>query len=172
MNVSDSFYKNIEKLEVPSYPFYGYDNAEEIDKDVDYIKSLYPNNVRLIQKEVEEECDKLEYDGSCMFDECPDRVHLNTIVDNIYERLDDNDVDTKEVQAENLLGPGPVRPPWGPCGPNGCPPPPRPSHPGRPPKPDFRPDGRPDWRRDLIQSLLFNEILHRRRRHRSRKRWS
>lgn len=180
MNFSDSFYKNIEKLELPSYPFYGYDNAEEIDKDVDYIKSLYPNNVRQIQKEVEDECDKLEYDGSCMFDVCPDRVHLNTIVDKIYDRIDNNDVDAKEVKAENLLGPGPVRPPWDSCGPGRkCPPPPpnpwgpcAPNGNCYPPRPDYRPDGKPDWGRDLIQSLLFNEILHRRRRYRSRKRWN
>lgn len=190
MNFSDSFYKNVEKLEIPSYPFYGYDNSEEIDKDVDYIKSLYPINVRQIQKEVEEECDKLEYDGSCMFDVCPDRVHLNTIVDAIYERINDADAKATEVQAENLLGPGPVRPPWDscgpggncpppppprpwpPCGPNGnCPPPPPPRPVPPPPRPDFRPDGEPNWIRNLIQSLLFNEMLHRRRRYRSRKRY-
>lgn len=176
MNSSDSFYKNMEKLEIPSYPFYGYDNSEEIDKDADYIKSLYPSYVQKIQKEVEEECDKLEYDGSCMFDACPDRVHLSTIVDKIYDTVSTSDEEEIEKADINNSGPSPSRSPWtwGPCGPNrNCPPPPpRPSHPGPPPRPDYHPNGQPNWTRNLIESLLFNEMLHRRRRYRSRKRWN
>ncbi|MSS62875.1 hypothetical protein [Velocimicrobium porci] len=163
MNISDSFRENVEKLEIPKYPFYGYDNSEEIDKDVDYIKSLYPSDVQLIQREVEEECDKLEYDGSCMFDLYPDRVHLNTIVDKIYDTVSatsEDEVSKEEINNSNIAN-SPW--PWNHCGPNRtCP----------PPRPDHRPDGRPNWRRDLIESLLFNEMLHRRRRHRSRKRWT
>lgn len=163
MNISDSFQKEVEKLEIPSYPFYGYDNSEAIDKDFIYIKSLYPSNIQRIQTEVEEECDKLEFDGSCMFDECPDRVQLNAIVDTIYNRT--SDVENAELSKEEAnnqrLDSG--RNPWGfgDCNGRRCP----------RPRPDFRPDGRPDFRRGLIESLLFNEILHRRRRRRSRKRW-
>ena len=58
---------------VPMYPLYGYDNMEDFERDLEYFKQLYPSTVRYIQNEVDNECDKLEYDGSVMFDEYPDR---------------------------------------------------------------------------------------------------
>ena len=192
MNFLDKPFNHDNESSLSPYPFYGYDNAEELDKDVDYMKSLYSRALKMIQKEVEEECDKLEYGGSCMFDTFPDQVHLGRIIDAIYDRVQDMDWD---LQAEQIGGPG-YRPPSPcrgnncppppmtcrgnncpppapmPCRGTNCPPPPRPSRPPQPPRPDYRPDGRPDWQRDLIASLLYNEMIHRRRRYRSRNRWN
>ena len=43
-------------------------------------KYLYPPEIKDIQMEIEEICDKMEYDGSMMFDECPDKVTVEKIV--------------------------------------------------------------------------------------------
>ena len=43
-------------------------------------KYLYPPEIKDIQMEIEEVCDKMEYDGSMMFDECPDKVTVEKIV--------------------------------------------------------------------------------------------
>lgn len=43
-------------------------------------KYLYPPEVKDIQMDIEEICDKMEYDGSIMFDECPDKVTVENIV--------------------------------------------------------------------------------------------
>ncbi len=178
MNFSDTHFSKNNKVSIPAYPFYGYDNTEELDKDVDYMKSLCSRTLKTIQKEVDEECDKLEYEGSCMFDTFPDQVHLGTIIDTIYDRLSNNmnfemNDYSPSVQMEQLNPPSFRQPPQPtPCRGPYCPPPPRPSRPPRPPRPDNRPDGRPDWLRDLISSLLYNEMIHRRRRYRSRKRWN
>ena len=86
---------------VPMYPLYGYDNCEDFDKDIDYFKQLYPRTVRQIQNEVDNECDKLEYDGSVMFDEYPDRVTIDKIVNRIYDKVDFID-ETPAVEANNL----------------------------------------------------------------------
>lgn len=151
---------------VPMFPLYGYDNSEDYDKDVTYMKQLYPKAVLQIQKEVDEECDKLEYDGSCMFDECPDKNHLNMIVDTIYDRVAALDSEAFSLETEDLkANQRPFYPPFYPCDPRDryCPPP-------HYPRPDYR-DGRPDWLRGIIGILLFNEMNNRRRRYRSRKRW-
>jgi hypothetical protein len=74
-------------LAVPMMPLYGYDNCEDAAKDFDYMKQLYPEKVKKMLFLIEEECDKLEYDGSCMFDEYPDRVYLGKLVDKIYNNL-------------------------------------------------------------------------------------
>ncbi len=184
MNFLDKPFNQDSDSVLPPYPFYGYDNSEELDKDVEYMKSLYSRTLKMLQKEVEEECDKLEYAGSCMFDAFPDQVHLGTIIDNIYDRMQNMgwDVQMEQIGRPNYRPPMPPPRPM-PCQGNNCPPPPscqgpfcppppRPSRPPMPPKPDYRPDGRPDWMRDLIASLLYNEMIHRRRRYRSRNRWN
>ena len=74
-------------LAVPMMPLYGYDNCEDAAKDFDYMKQLYPKQAKMMLSLIEEECDKLEYDGSCMFDEYPDRVYLGRLVDKIYTNL-------------------------------------------------------------------------------------
>lgn len=178
-------YKNLNQI--PTYPEYNYDNADDIDRDMEYMKEMYPKAVRAIQREVDEECDKLEYDGSCMFDEHPSCEHLGTIVDVIYDRILESNPDGFFMQAEQVIpprqpgqlppwGPPPFRPLVGPpMGPGPGRPgqpsrPPQPSRPSRPPRPDFRPDGSPDWLRHLISVLLYNEMMQRRRRYRRRKR--
>lgn len=188
MNYSDYQPQNSNKKDgIPKYPLYGYDNSQELDRDVEYMKSIYPQAIRQVLKEVEEECDKLEYDGSCMFDALPDSVVLGTIVDKICDRIDLEEPALSPLKTEAVRPPHggpcppgrpcPPPPPPGPCRPGRpCPPPPPgPCGPGRPcpppPRPDYRPGGQPDWQRNLISSLLYNEMIHRRRRHRSRKQW-
>lgn len=43
-------------------------------------KYLYPPEIKDIQMEIEEVCDRMEYDGSIMFDECPDKITVERIV--------------------------------------------------------------------------------------------
>jgi hypothetical protein len=76
---------------VPLYPLYGYDNCEDLDRDMSYLKQLYPSSARRIQIEINNECDKLEYDGSVMFDEYPDKVSIDRITDRVYEKIKDMD---------------------------------------------------------------------------------
>ncbi|MFA9464751.1 MAG: hypothetical protein ACERKN_10735 [Velocimicrobium sp.] len=164
--------------DIPNYPFYGYDNAEELDRDVDYIKGIYPQTVRKLLKEIEVECDKLEYDGSVMFDQIPDTVSLGKLVDTIYVRVADQTFAPLKTEC--------IRPPYHPCSGRNCSPPPYPPYPypphpcgpnrpcppvPRPPRPDYDNNGSPDWMRNLISVLLYNEMIHRRRRYRSRKQW-
>lgn len=160
---------------IPSYPFYGYDNAEEMNRDVEYMKGIYPQTVRKILKEIEDECDKLEYDGSIMFDSIPDAVSLANLVDTIYVRVSENTFSPIKTES--------VYPSMGPCVGRRCPPPPpyspyqcgpnRPCPPQRccSPRADYDYNGNPDWVRNLVATLLYNEVIHRRRRYRSRKRW-
>ncbi|MDE7313471.1 MAG: hypothetical protein K2N87_17930 [Eubacterium sp.] len=69
-----------------SYPIQNIYMAEmEYERDMERMKELYPEDAKRIQKLVEEECDKMEYEGSMMFDEYPDRVMLKVICDRIYQ---------------------------------------------------------------------------------------
>ena len=152
----------------------------EYERDMERLKNMYPQDVRNVQRMVEEECDKMEYEGSMMFDESPDRLMLRQICDRIYQRLmeeeevnlmqgtDFEEEQYEPVEAEELRmigqrgqGRPPGRPPGGPP-------------PFRPPvgSPHRPPQNRPDQgRQNLIEVLLFNEMYNRRCRHRRCRRW-
>ena len=122
----------------------------EYERDRERLKEMYPKEAKRIQRVVEEECDKMEYDGSLMFDEYPDRVMVQKLCDDIYKKVYDNT--TAEVETEQYRD----RRPGG-----GYPPPP-------PPPPPHRDRGG----RDLIEILLFDEMFRRRCRHnRCRRFW-
>lgn len=120
----------------------------EYERDRERLKEMYPKEAKRIQRVVEEECDKMEYDGSLMFDEYPDRVMVQKLCDDIYNKVYDNT--TAEVETEQYRD----RRPGG-----GYPPPPPPPH-------------RDRGGRDLIEILLFDEMFRRRCRHnRCRRFW-
>lgn len=146
---------------------------EEMDyaRDMQKMKDMYPKEVREIQDMVDEECDKMEYDGSLMFDETPDRLMLRQITDRIYDAVSgkntninirDFEIEQYEenMQAEEIPLEGTLvanrrqgmRPP-------------RPSH-----RPGMRPP-RDQGLENLIQVLLFNEMHQRRCRHKRCRRW-
>lgn len=88
---------------VPLYPLYGYDNCEDVDKDINYFKQMYPYTAKQILKEIDNECDQLEYDGSIMFDEYPDKVAIDRIVDRIYEKVKDIE-ESPRVEINSFYG--------------------------------------------------------------------
>lgn len=57
------------------------------DKDIEYVKEMYPLTVLAIQELVERECDYLEFTGSMLFDEYPDKLGILRIVNKIFENL-------------------------------------------------------------------------------------
>lgn len=61
---------------------------DEKEKDQRRLQELYPALARQIQPLVEEACDRMEYDGSFMFDEMPDRLWLRRICSRIYDQVD------------------------------------------------------------------------------------
>ena len=135
----------------------------DMERDYEYFLSQYPQTAKNIQKLIDDQCDQLEYSGSFMFDEFPDKVHLGTMIDNIYEKAVEMDQDNQELQAEEFGGNPLVPPP---------PPPPRYGgfeYPPPPPGADYNRYGRPNWLRFLIQSMLYNNLLYRRARYRRRR---
>lgn len=141
------------------YPDY-YGTEMEEQSDVRYMKELYPNLARRIQALVDEECDRMEYDGSMMYDEYPDRTAIYRIVQKIQERLlAEGELDMTEMPADGGTDgetaeaqPVEAMQNYGGCRGGNC------------RNPQFE---------DLIQVILLNEIFKRRanRRNRRRRYW-
>lgn len=70
-----------------------YNDDRNARRDYDYMKSIYPDTAKRVLPYMEEECDRMEYDGSMMYDEYPDRLQLRLMCRRIY--------DTAEKEEEN-----------------------------------------------------------------------
>lgn len=62
------------------FPFYEayaspllYQGERMQEEEFELMKSYYPETVRRIQEQVQEECDLLDYEGSRLYDEYPDK---------------------------------------------------------------------------------------------------
>ena len=64
-----------------AYPFFmEMDQEKEQERDMQVMKSYYSKTAAAIQELVEQECDRMEYDGSMMFDEYPDKLMMEHLV--------------------------------------------------------------------------------------------
>ena len=87
------------------YPFYTsyanpllYRGEKEQEEEFFLMKSYYPDTARKIQEKVEEECDLLDYEGSRLYDEYPDRFMLYHICSLVKDEM------TKDASAQEMPG--------------------------------------------------------------------
>lgn len=62
-------------------------SEEDVAKDYEKMKRMYPREARFISAMVEDLCDQLEYEGSPMFDEQPDSVTIYRLAEEVYNRM-------------------------------------------------------------------------------------
>ena len=65
---------------------FGVDDVRKAREDYDYMKSIYPDAAKRLMPFVEEECDRLMYNGSMIYDEYPDQLQLRLMCKRICER--------------------------------------------------------------------------------------
>lgn len=118
---------------------------EENERDWQKLKEMYPDMAKVILAEVEDVCDRMEYEGSMMFDSIPDKVRVRRMTDDIYNKLKDrypveeqNDQDDMFVMNQE----------------------------GRRRYPPHQ-----NWLGDLIEVLLYQEMFQRRCRRRGCRHW-
>ena len=149
-NQRDYFFQMQQLRQMP-YPFmYPYPDLYmsemETERDLQYLQQMYPADAKRMQKKVEEELDKLEYEGSMMYDEYPDRVSMLLICDRIEKAFAREDAERQareeaDMQTDEDMNAMDMR------------------RRGRGDRDDPRFDR---GRRNLLEVLLFNE-MHKRR---------
>ncbi len=88
---------------LPGYPpAFGKEKLWELEADKSYLKYLYPKITREISEFVEEECDKMEYEGSLMFDAFPDKIALQLMAAGIAKEFTEKHPDTYPDESELL----------------------------------------------------------------------
>lgn len=56
-------------------------------KDIEYLMSMYPSGVKMLQRYVSEACDRMEYKNSPIFDEYPDQMEINRMCGSICRSI-------------------------------------------------------------------------------------
>lgn len=85
----------------------GNDNRET-GRDMEYFQAMYPEKMKRLQMRVNDLCDTVDYEGSILYDEYPDRVGLGKLCDEVCRQEIREDADEKEAEwtraaAEVLL---------------------------------------------------------------------
>ncbi|MDY5846430.1 MAG: hypothetical protein SPJ92_07880 [Bariatricus sp.] len=135
-------------LKLPYYMTYPmpflYDDEKEVQRDYEYLRSMYPELAKKILPYVEEECDRLDYEGSMIFDEYPDKLQLRLICSRVYEKWMEN-ANAYEMDMVNTGVKEQA-------------------------EAQFQRRRKPDRIRDIIDLLTFHELMRRRNRHREERR--
>lgn len=69
----------------PEYPMY----LDEYRKmqDLEYLQNMYPATVKNYQKKINQVLDRLDYEGSVIYDEYPDRISLYKLTNDITQMI-------------------------------------------------------------------------------------
>lgn len=111
---------SVERLEVcvvenrlPYYMAYPmplqYDDDRMERRDFEYMKSMYPMEVKRILPYVEEECDRMAYEGSMIYDEYPDQLQIRLMCNRVYDKVknrkpqDDLEMEMQLARNEDWL---------------------------------------------------------------------
>ena len=86
-----------------------YDDERIERRDFEYMKSMYPMAVKKILPFVEEECDRMAYEGSMIYDEYPDQLQIRLMCNRIYDKVkkmkpyDDEEMEMQVSRNEDWL---------------------------------------------------------------------
>lgn len=90
------------------FPFYAafadpvfYAGERMQEREFALMKSWYPETARRIQEKIEEECEFLDYEGSRIYDEYPDRWMLQKECDRI-RNAQQGEMDVQEMPSDVL----------------------------------------------------------------------
>ena len=114
-----------------------YDDERIEQRDFEYMKSMYPETAKRLLPYVEDECDRMAYEGSVVYDEYPDQLQMRMMCRRIYDRVKELDgIEPEEMQMEAQ------------------------EHMG------IRRRRKDDWLGDMIQIMVYQELFRRRCDHR------
>lgn len=137
------------QIEIPYFmrPEYSQvlEEQKAMEQDLRSLQGMYPQSAKQLLPYVEEECDKMEYEGSAMYARYPDPTTIQNVQDRIYNQVR-HQFDVEEPSGpEDIVSMQYQRGKRDPRGKN--------------------------WLDQLVRVLLLQEIHHRRCRHRGCLSW-
>lgn len=64
-----------------------YQEEDSVQRDLEYLQQMYPAEAKRYQRIVASILDKIDYEGSMIYDEYPDRMRLYQLAENILNQI-------------------------------------------------------------------------------------
>lgn len=71
-------------------PMY-YQQEDSVTRDLEYLQQMYPSQAKKFQKKIAEMLDHIDYEGSMIYDEYPDKWQIYRLTQMIVEKIRQGD---------------------------------------------------------------------------------
>ncbi len=86
-----------------NYPFPMYYREEDsIIRDLEYLQGMYPQEAKKYQKRICSILDKMDYEGSLIYDEYPDRLQLYKLSRDILETIQVEETKNESEKGQQI----------------------------------------------------------------------
>lgn len=117
----------------PQYPNWNQISEDRIMEDLEYLQQMYPAYAKRYQVKISEVLDRIDYEGSMIYDEYPDRWQLERLVRSVMQMIKAEEGTTMHGENQNQA------------------------------EDTSQEAMRDTWLRELLTVLLYYEVLKRRR---------
>lgn len=78
-------------------PMY-YQEEDTLMRDLEYLQQMYPVEAKKYQKKVSDVLDRLDYDGSMIYDEYPDKWQMYRLTQNIVDMIKQEEMQNRDTE--------------------------------------------------------------------------
>lgn len=64
-----------------------YQEEDKVQRDLEYLQQMYPAEAKRYQRMIASMLDKIDYDGSMIYDEYPDRMRMYSLTQDIVNQI-------------------------------------------------------------------------------------
>lgn len=82
-------------------PLY-YQPEDSVTRDLEYLQQMYPSQAKKYQKMIAETLDHIDYEGSMIYDEYPDKWQIYRLTQMIVEKIRKSDEENTDMDEERL----------------------------------------------------------------------
>lgn len=82
-------------------PMY-YQEEDTVTRDLEYLQQMYPSEAKRYQKIIAEILNQVDYEGSCIYDEYPDKWQLYRLTQTVMDKI--KRMEHTESQANDTAG--------------------------------------------------------------------
>ena len=68
-----------------------YQQEDSVTRDLEYLQQMYPSQAKKFQKKIAEMLDHIDYEGSMIYDEYPDKWQIYRLTQMIVEKIRQGD---------------------------------------------------------------------------------
>ncbi len=99
-----TFPSNIPLPYYMAYPGYmGREQQKTVIRDLEYLQLSYPDELRRYVRKIAEVLDKIDYEGSMIYDEYPDKYSILRLTRSVVEILNRENAETDKKQVDESL---------------------------------------------------------------------